>query len=108
MEVSFLGYNQKKKELADYKKSVCKVIDQFILNDKDFIKNHINSPVKDYRVSFDFYKNQRSYFVVQFNYGMEDKYFRQYEVEFAPEEYVRLLEFMKDPDLHINTNKFNL
>lgn len=42
MEVSFIGYNQKKKELEDYKKSICKVIDKFIMTDDEFKKNHHN------------------------------------------------------------------
>jgi len=104
MEVSFQGYNKKKKELNDYKNSVCKVIDQFVMNDENFKKNHNNTPVRDYNKSFNFY-NLREYFVVQFTYS---KYFRQYKIEFEPAEFRRLLDFMKDPNLHINTNKFNL
>lgn len=105
MEVSFQKYNNKKKELTDYKNSICKVIDQFIMNDDQFKKNHNNTPVREYDKSFNFYENQREYFVVQFTYG---KYFRYHEVEFDPDEFKRLLDFMKDPNLHINTNKFNL
>ena len=108
MEVSFQGYNKKKKELVDYKKSVCKVIDQFIKNDEQFIKDHYNSPIRDFSNSFDFYKNIDNIFIVRFNYGGTRDYLKPYEVSFTPEEYNRLISFMKDPNLHININKFNL
>jgi len=110
MIVSFQGYNKKKKELGDYKKSVCQVIDDFILNDENFMKDHHNSPVRDYKHSFDFYEDQKDMFVVQYQYSEEHNpaFYRQHEVRLSYEECERLKEFMKDPGLHINTNKYNL
>jgi hypothetical protein len=110
MIVSFQGYNKKKKELDNYKKSIYQVIDNFILNDENFMKDHHYTPIRDYKHSFDFYKDQKDIFVVQYQYSKENNptFIRQHEVRLKPEEYERLKEFMKDPDLHININKYNL
>ena len=114
MIVSFDGFKKKEEEIKEYKKSICKVIDDFILNDKDFRDVHASYQLEHYINSYDFYF-LNDIFVVRhiyetpignrwpnLNRNSSDN------IEFLPNEYEDLKKFMKDPDFYKNTKKYNL
>jgi hypothetical protein len=103
MIVTFDEYSKKEKETNDYKVKILKVIDDFINTDTEFLKNHlIREP---YKGSTDFYFDdlRGGGFVVNFrdNWSTDT-------VEFTGNEYKRLLEFMKNPELYKTSKKYNL
>ena len=111
MVVSFQGYIKKEHELKKYKESVCKVIDDFILNDNHFQKDHNDSPIRDYHHSFDFHMNDKYGFGIYYFYCPDSRdkiHLRQHDITFTPEEFKRLKTFMKDPKLFKGVNKYNL
>ena len=107
MIVTFDGFKEKKKEVEEYKKSICKLIDEFITTDVEFKKNHkINGT---YEYSYDFYDDnlRGGFFTVDYSSDIgvlssSDQFV------FSGLEYRRLKEFMKDPELYRNKNKFNI
>lgn len=54
MVVSFEEYNKMEKEVSNYKKNLCEIIDEFVNFDSEFRKNH---KIKGYQHCFDFYKD---------------------------------------------------
>lgn len=109
MIVSFEEYEQKKKDVNEYHKKMRKVIDQFILSNDNFrLKHKIGSGRYGYYGCVDFYKDsqRRNDFVVKYyntsgGMGTDDVYF-------SHKEYLELLDFFKNIDIHIDSNKYNL
>ena len=106
MLTKFEEYKQEEKKLSDFKKSICKTIDDFINYDTDFQKNH---DLKGYKYSFEFYFDSRhdKTFVVQYYKKGEYSGYQQ-EVHFTFREYNNLLKFMEDPELYKNAKNYNL
>lgn len=107
MIISFDKFEKKQKELKNYKKSILKLIDEFITNsDEDFQKKH-NIIGRPYIGSFDFSIHPKWGFNIKYNYG--DHYiFRTDDIYLDGLEYKKLQEFMKDPELYKNTKKYNI
>ena len=107
MIVTFDGFNEKQKEVENYKKSILKLIDEFVTTDEDFKKNHINmgSP---YKWAIDFYMDnqRRGDFVVDYRWG--EPFGRTDQIYFSGLEHQRLKDFMKDPELYRSNKKFNI
>lgn len=107
MIVSFDEYKKKKQELYDYEKKIYNLIDQFI--EIDPIKNRIRKP---FLGVYDFYNDnqRRGGFTIRYSY--DDRFInRSDELELTHKEYLRLVDFMKDPEeykLKMNTDKYNL
>lgn len=104
MIVSFEEYSKKEKELENYKKSICKLIDRFIDIDPEIRKNH--SIGKPYKGCFDFYVDnlRRGEFVIKYSYGN----YGSDEIALWPSEYKKLKDFMLNPDLYLDSKKYNL
>ena len=108
MIINFEEYNKREKEFKDYKKQIILIIDDFILN-TDFIKNH-NSKIGDprlssYRNAENFFKSSRRTLVV--DYSNKNSAFGG-RIEFTKEEEKRLKDFMKNPELYKDSQKYNL
>jgi hypothetical protein len=107
MIVSFKEYEDKEAKLKYYKSRILKLIDKFILSNDEFRDIHASEQMKNYLKAIDFYNDRQrgGGFVVKYYYN---KYGTPDEVYFTSNQYLELLEFMKNPELYINANKFNL
>lgn len=106
MIVTFDGFKEKQKEVEEYKKSILKLIDEFVTTDEDFKRNHTMG--KPYKYAIDFYIDyqRRGDFVVNYRWG--EPFGRTDQIYFSDLEHQRLKEFMKEPELYRNKNKFNI
>lgn len=105
MIISFDKFEEKQKELESYKKSILKLIDEFITTDAEF--NNSRSVDSRYRGSSDFFIDPKWGFTVVYSYG--DNYvYRTDHLNFNGLEYKRLQEFMKNPELYKNMKKYNI
>jgi len=95
MIVNFEEYNKKEKELEEYKKSLCKLIDDYILYNK-LIDNEA------YKGCFDYFFDQHGKFTIHY------KEMFYYSQQFVIDSYMDLKKFVEDPELYKNTKKYNL
>jgi hypothetical protein len=103
MIVSFREYSKIDKTLKNYKKSILKVIDEYINYNDEFRKKH---DIIGYLYSSDFdYRNNS--IVVTYRFELTN-FEIPYKIYFTIAEYNDLKKFMKDPDLYKNTKKYNL
>lgn len=105
MIISFDKFEEKQKELESYKKSILKLIDEFITTDEDVKK--IRSISKPYIGAFDFFVHPKWGFTIEYNYGSNYD-INTDNINLTDVEYKRLREFMKDPELYKNTKKYNI
>lgn len=108
MIVSFEEYENKKKEVNEYKSRILKLVNKFILSNEEFLKNHklsISGNGRIYSSSVDFYiDSQRSgNFVVKYYNTLNGM--GTDEVYFSHKEYLELIDFLKYED---SANKYNL
>lgn len=106
MIVTFDGFKEKQKEVEDYRKSILKLIDDFINTDKDIIKNHIIR--EPYKGSTDFFVNDQRGGRLQITYRWGEPFSKTDDIYLDGLESRKLQEFMKDPELYKNQNKFNI
>jgi hypothetical protein len=111
MIVTFDGFKEKQKEVDEYKKSILKLIDEFITTDEYFKKNHttmgVSQLLSPYKYSTDFFidNQRRGDFVVDYCWGTFSK---TDQIHFSGLEYKRLQDFMKEPELYRNNRKYNI
>lgn len=102
---TFDEYINTQNDLIDYKKSVFKLIDDYILNDKEYGKRQ-NFLHKRYINCYDFFMTPTDDFVVC--YIDKDDDTRKVYFKMDDEDYKNLLKFIDNPELYKNINKFNL
>lgn len=104
MIVNFKEYNKRARDFFGYKDKLLLVIDDFIIYDEDFKKNH---DIDYYKESYEFYMQKSTGgWVCHVKYY--NKYKHEREVTFTVEENDRLEKFMENPDLYKNTKNFNI
>lgn len=110
MIVSFSEFNKKEKELKEYKKSICKLIDQYIN-----LNYNLNNKTKFFSErsgkTYDFYDEELRNlgFAIEFHYG--NFYNLSDTIYLKNNEYNDLIKFMEDPEqykLEFKSKKYNL
>ena len=102
---TFDDYIKTQDDANNYKKSVLKLIDYYILNDDEYVKKHENI-VKTYERCFDFYFSNDNYFVIKHFDRNEDVNMIFFKINSV--DYKNLLKFIDNPELYKDTKKFNL
>ena len=105
--LDFNGFKKKQQEVEEYKKSMLKIIDDFILYDEDFRMVHASLQLDRYVKSTDFHFKANT-IIVEYFYFIQHTFNTVDHIEFLPDEYKRLEEFMKNPELYKNKKKYNL
>jgi hypothetical protein len=111
MIVSFEEYNKKRRDIADYKKSILEMIDEFVkIHEGIKEKIKIRTGGGKYDSAFDFYNSQKgeNNFIVHFSYLSSYGSTIQNELRFTYKEYQDLLDFMRDPEIYRSAKKYNL
>lgn len=107
MIVSFDKFKKKELEFKRVKKSILNLINDFINNDTEFLNNHhVRQPylgVSD----FEFNKIKEDELLIVYRYGTAP-FIRNHEIVFFEDEYERLQQFMKDPDMYKKSQKYNI
>lgn len=105
MIITFQGYKDKLEEAEKYKREILKLIDQFVeIEDVELL---YKSKPGDIFNCYDFYidSQRRGDFVIQYYFGQTPA---SRELHLTHDQYLKLQEFMKDPDLYKNSKKYNL
>ena len=111
MIVSFDEFNNKKIELEEYKNSILKMIDEYIMFDGEFRKKY---NILYYLKATDFYFSQKGNhrFTIQFLVGddpdLNKSYHYNSERSIMHSDYKNLQKFMEDPELYKATKNYNL
>lgn len=103
--ISFDEFVKKSEELKKYKNSILKLIDEFILlNIDEFI--NLTRAFESFEKTYDFYTDKQldNMFIICFYYNG----YRTYNVKISREIYLKLEEFIKNPSIYRNVNKYNI
>jgi hypothetical protein len=106
MIISFEEFKNKEIELNQYKDSILKMIDEYIIFNAEFRKKY---NIDGYIKSTDFYFSQKSdrKFTIQF--FLDPGQFRyQNERSIMHKDYEDLQKFMEDPELYKATKNYNI